>query len=257
MMLVRVVGDLDVILVHLLDEVLDTNLAPSLHDQLFLHALGFLIIQRVTPDTGYVHSPADAFARLLWYQGAVLKFVVRKKGFVEAPEPGAEVPVQQDEHLGIQVEEVDVGQRLLEVLRIFIVQRLEDASVDVLQLLWQTTEIIPDEQDIGASSQVGPDGFELLASHIRIVKRNPPVADDHNFAKLSVDPINKVLPGQLHHVRILPHLLKARNAREGGIQQKISRDEKNAHAVSLKKVALLTVAHEQNYKKSEEGKVAS
>ena len=249
-MLVRVVGDPDVILPHLLDEVLDADLAPSLHEQFFLHALGLLIILRVTPDTGYVHSPADTFAGLLWHQSAVVKFVVRKKGFVETPEPGAELTVKQDEHLGVQEEEVDVGQRLVEVLRIFLVQRLEDASVGVLHLLWQTTEVIPDEQDLGASSQVGPDGFELLASlegaHIRIVRRNPPVADDHNFAELSVDPINKVLPRQLHHAHVLPHLLKAWNAREGGIQQKITRNKKSAHAVSRKKVALLTVAHEQN-----------
>ena len=185
--------------------------------------------------------------------------MVRKKGFVEAPESGAELPVKQDEHHGVQEEEVDVGQRLLQVFRVFITQRLEDASVDVLHLLWQTTEVKPDEQDLGASSHMRPDGFELLASlegaHIRIVRRNPPAADSHSFAERSVDPINQVLPRQLHHVRVLPHLLKAWNAREGGIQQKITRNKKSAHAVSRKKVALLTVAHEQSYKKSEEGKV--
>ena len=72
-MLVRVVGDPDVILPHLLDEVLHADLAPSLHEQFFLDALGLLIILRVTPDTGYVHSPADALAGILWHQGAVVK----------------------------------------------------------------------------------------------------------------------------------------------------------------------------------------
>ena len=44
-------------------------------------------------------------------------------------------------------------------------------------------------------------------SHTRVL-----VADDHKVAKPSVDPVNDVLRGDLHHVHCLVHPLKTWNA---------------------------------------------
>ena len=109
---------------------------------------------------------------LLWHQSAVIELVGRK-GLVQAPESGAVVRVEQDEHLGV-VKEVDKGQRLPEV-DLF---RSEHSSVDILELFGHASEVEPDVLDRRVLLQESADGVELVASlagaHIRIARRKAP-----------------------------------------------------------------------------------
>ena len=103
-----------------------------------------------------------------WNQGVPVKLFEGKKRLVDTPESPVVVCIEQDEHVATEVQEIDVGQGVLEVCL------FSRSELSVRQLLRQATEVKPDELGPLVVAQELLDGSELLAISVRVVLLNPP-----------------------------------------------------------------------------------